>query len=323
MSTKSKCTYKTINDDYSEGIFLDTCVYIMNENGFINASKFCSEYGKELHRYFHTDRSKITMKGIEDYFSIEIDEQTVLVTKGTQKILLGKYVHPKLLVDIASWISIELQFKIAKIVDDYNVKCCNDIKEKELLKKNEKITEQKSEIKELKLMIQEMKRDAKEQYNNLKNDNNILKSDTKEIININKDMSRKINVIAKDRVIPTGDSKDVNHLILIRNNSNKKDAFQYTVLRVMKQSMNSAIKKHKLKFPKMKKVLDIDGNPSGMNLWKRIKTKLYDDKKIAINQTGMSFDLINPEDCDEEYTEDDLVDDFRQIHNKRLKTHNV
>ncbi len=54
-------------------------------------------------------------------------------------------------------------------------------------------------------------------------DNKTLKSDSKKILNLNKDISKKINVIAKDRVIHTDDERDKNHLVLINNGTDGDD----------------------------------------------------------------------------------------------------
>jgi len=72
-----------------------------------------------------------------------------------------------------------------------------------------------------------------------------LKKDTSKILKVNKHISKKLNVVVKDRVIHTGYKKDINHLMLIRNNSNKSDEYEYTVIRTMKSNVETAIKKHK------------------------------------------------------------------------------
>ena len=70
-------TYKVINDDYSEGVYLNTKVIIMNDNGYINATKFCTQHKKELHRSFELDRKDTTMKIIQEMEGILIKDQTL------------------------------------------------------------------------------------------------------------------------------------------------------------------------------------------------------------------------------------------------------
>lgn len=83
----------------------------------------------------------------------------------------------------------------------------------------------------------------------------------------------------------------------------------------------------------MKVLLDINYSPNSIALWNLIKKKLK-NKKIIVK--GMSFNLIKSDDSDsddesdsdsddddKEYTEADLINDFRKWHKKRLETDEV
>jgi len=127
-------------------------------------------------------------------------------------------------------------------------------------------------------------------------------------IHVNKKICTGVKSLVKDRVVHTGKSKDLNHLILIRNNKEDKEYEpQYTVLRVMKANINSALNRHREKHKKMKQLLDINYNPNTIILWKCIKNKLIKSKKIIKSKkynSGMNFNLSDG------FSQSDLIDVF-------------
>jgi len=301
MAQHTNITTKKINSRYSSGKYLDIDVIIMTKNGYINATDFCSTHKKQSKRYFELPRSNKIRKAIEKRYDVEIEKQTILIESGESKQLLGKYVHPKLLTDIASWISTDLYFKITDLVENYNVK------EKNRLLKEQKqlLGEKDDKIDELTKLVQDIKKDTKK---------------IDKVLKINKSMKKDIKSIVVDRVIHTGKDKDYDHLILIENDT-KDEKFkpQYTVLRVMKANIGSTIKKHKKKYPRMDELLNIQCNPNTIILWKCIKNRLISNKQIKTHEfdnhrSGMSFNLYK--DC----TQEDLIDIFHEEHKKRLKT---
>lgn len=48
MESLNEIIYESINNDYGYGKYLSMKVIIMKSNGYINTSKICREYGKEL-----------------------------------------------------------------------------------------------------------------------------------------------------------------------------------------------------------------------------------------------------------------------------------
>lgn len=238
-NNKLSITFEDINPRYSKGTFLDNEVIVMKKNGYPNGSKFCTKYDKELRRYFETKRSEKAIEDITEIYDIPENQQYIMIEGGEEHKLLGKYVHPYLLVDIAEWISRPLRRKIFKIINDYNIEQANKIKE-ELAKKDEiinkqknKIKEQDSEIKKLQDMmsnftksagekLDDIKKNADEKYGDLKKDTTKIIKKSDKLLKSNKEISRKLNVVVKDRVLKTGDQKDVNHLNLIGNGSDKK-----------------------------------------------------------------------------------------------------
>lgn len=119
MSTKS--VHKKIDDNYSTSTFADVHV-IINENGYINASKFASIHGKKIGEYMRLPRFIKMSKIIEKIECVPITKQTFLVNKGVTRNLMGRYVHPSLMLDIANWISKKFVMMMTTIINEYNIR---------------------------------------------------------------------------------------------------------------------------------------------------------------------------------------------------------
>jgi len=327
MSKVTNIIIQNINSEYSLGKYLNINVVIMNKNRYINATKFCADHKKDLFRYFETTRSKKTQKGLEDMCLINMSDQKIKISKNVSKKIIGTYVHPKLMADIASWVSFNMYFTITNLIDKYNENVAEEEKNKIiqkkniLLKKKDDALEEKDDIIDKKddKIDELMKKLDKFEKKSDKNSKKMCKKVDK-VLKINKQIKSDVKTIVKDRVIQTGESKDLNHLILIENNKEDDDFKpQYTVLRVMKSGINSAIKKHNKKYKKMKQLLDIDYNPNTIVLWKVIKNRLKKEKRVKFHEhnghiSGMSFNLKN------NTTQTELIDIFKKEHKKRLNT---
>ncbi len=122
----SECIYEHIKDTFYYGLFGDFKLVIDKNTGYFNATKLCAEGGKEYKFWFRLERTK---KLVEYYqksrgenphpgFSYEIKgDNKDLPTQSTT----GTYVPKELILDIASWISIEFYDKCNKIIIDYFV----------------------------------------------------------------------------------------------------------------------------------------------------------------------------------------------------------
>ena len=79
-----------------------------------------------------------------------------------------------------------------------------------------------------------------------------------ELKNQNDNISYKLDSVCDDRVIPTGKTKDIGHLILIKNNIDLDDydddeyVYEYTVLRIIQNNLNKLYTNHKIEYPNCK-----------------------------------------------------------------------
>ena len=108
----TECIYEHIKDSFYYGVFGDFKLVIDKDTGYFNATKLCVAGGKEHRQWSRLEKSK---KMVEYYqktrrgnshvgFSFEIKGDN---NDNLNKQITGTYVPKELILDIASWISIE------------------------------------------------------------------------------------------------------------------------------------------------------------------------------------------------------------------------
>ncbi|ANB51039.1 hypothetical protein [Powai lake megavirus] len=352
--------FENINDEYALGKFGDLEVVMMRENGYVNATNLCKKCGKDYKNWNQNSYSKELIKELIKQLSQINNNQikkkssagnpaaevTHTVKGGKLTIIRGTYVHPKLIIHIASWCSTEYAMKVSDIVTEFHAK--EEVEKRELLlkKKDDKIDKLSKKLDTLIINNKELMVNNKELLNNNqellqkneKMDNRIkrLVKKNDEIYNINQDMLGKIDVISNDRVVK-GRSSDDHMFVIVKNNDDPneydddEDIYEYSAFRLMKKSykirmshwdsselckqcLHNRRSEHLERHPEMEIVLKISHSPNSMNLWNRIKTKLG---KKKITYSGCNFNLEN------DYTENKLVRDIKKIHNERLDTDDI
>lgn len=314
--------FEKINDKYFYGKY-GTFKVIMDKKGYINVTRMCTDYNnlhknrakKEFRSWKRLDSSKNFLEYMSDVLKMSEDEMLVVNISGKDKETYGTYIHPELVLKVAMWLSDKFYRFVNKLVIKHFSDEMLSIKENIISKQRIKLEEKDDKISELNELIKSMKRDNTSRFNDFEKSHKRIEDNTKKIINQNKGLQKTIKTISKDRVIPTENDGDRNCLILIKNNSRDRHDYEYKVLRIMKSSVNSSLKKHKSKFPKMKKILEIECSPNAVVLWKNIKNKLTKRGNIKCEST--SFDL------EEDYDEEELLLDINEEHRRRLDTDNV
>ena len=116
--------YKKINDKYSKANYLGLeCIMDMT-SGYINATKLCDSFGniKQVKSYLKSDRCKNLILYFEEPGRYRPGSISVLIKENAYGELRGTYLHPDLLLDVASWISPDAYFKASRIVNNYLIK---------------------------------------------------------------------------------------------------------------------------------------------------------------------------------------------------------
>jgi hypothetical protein len=122
-----------------------------------------------------------------------------------------------------------------------------------------------------------------------------------------KQIYRQVNQI-HNMLDNVGEKKYVNRLVIMKNNSENPNHYDYTAFRVHDESYTSSLGRHLDKYPNLEKILDIKENPNIPNLWMRVKDELDDKFK---NIKGHNFDLK------QNYSEKQLIKYIKQV-NKEL-----
>jgi hypothetical protein len=143
-----------IDDKYAYGKYGEFTVIMMTANRYINATKLCKEYGKELKHWRENKASNDLIDEVEkeitavDY-PAAVNNAFIIVNTSNKseknKLISGTYVHELLIPHIASWISPQFGIKVSKIVNNFLItEYKNTIKDKD-----DKINELDKNIKEL------------------------------------------------------------------------------------------------------------------------------------------------------------------------------
>jgi hypothetical protein len=142
---------KDIDDDFSLGIYDNYHVIIINKNGYINATKMCSDmpkFAKSKKKFCDWANCSdiIAMKEIiADYDMIEVDELTIILDNGFPDNLKGVYVHPLLVPIIIAWIAPGFNIEMAMMSNNYFIRKAiedkNEILRHKTLTENDKLKE--------------------------------------------------------------------------------------------------------------------------------------------------------------------------------------
>src|SRR5580698_9712512 len=141
MSSLNDVCFEQIRDTFYYGMFGEFKLVVDKKTGCFNATKLCADGGKEfkawtrlmksqkLMEYYQTSRGGNHPLG-SDFYEVTGDNKNELVAKTT-----GQYVRKELILDIASWVSVEFYDKCNQIIIDFYVA---DFKRKERAKLQEK-----------------------------------------------------------------------------------------------------------------------------------------------------------------------------------------
>jgi len=159
-----ECIYEHIKDTFYYGLFGDFKLVIDKTTGSFNATKLCEQGRKEFKHWTRLEKSKKMVKYYQKSRGGNSPPGFLYEVKGDnkdmfQKNITGTYVPKELILDVASWVSIEFYDKCNRIVVNYFVQEAQEKMEKLTLEKNKEINELKEELqdtKEYALILKEM-----------------------------------------------------------------------------------------------------------------------------------------------------------------------
>jgi hypothetical protein len=127
--------FEDINQEYAWANYLGIKVMIMKSVGYVNVTKMCNEYSKK--DFFHWKENKKSQELLKYYTDkFKTNDIPVLIINATETGIKyrGTYAHPKLVLNIACWISNDFYDKVSDIITEYN----NNNQERERLEAEHK-----------------------------------------------------------------------------------------------------------------------------------------------------------------------------------------
>lgn len=311
--------YEDINDTYARGKIGPFDLIMNKTNGYFNASKMCSdaiamkESKQDFNEWTRTGRSKRVQNEVSKVYPGFPPNDLLKKVTNVPTELRGWYVHPRLVIPIANWISPRFEIMASAIVSNYYVK--DFIAEKDTLIKEQKreLGEHVSTINDLNRKIDELMKQNKKQSKKLGNKIDIVSKKNDKILSA-------VKRVTSERAPSTGNKGDDGVLIIVENRDKPikgKKSWTYNVLRLINNSYNSSINVHKRNHPNMKVIKKLNCEPNAMKLWKRVKSKLTvhneETEEDAIIEAKIgSFNITN-----DEYDIYDVIDKMIEISNEK------
>jgi hypothetical protein len=125
MASLNDVCFERIRDTFYYGMFGEFKLVVDKKTGCFNATKLCKDGGKQFKKWTYMDKSKKLLEYYSrgpisdlgsDFYEVKGDNKDALVAKTT-----GQYVRKELILDIASWVSVEFYDKCNRIIVDFYV----------------------------------------------------------------------------------------------------------------------------------------------------------------------------------------------------------
>jgi hypothetical protein len=322
----SDCVYEHITRSFYYGLFGDFKLVIDTKTGYFNATKLCTEGGKHFRQWKVLEKSKHMIK----FFNSRRQNSDAYEVNGynkdqIEKQVTGTYVPKELILDIASWISIEFYDKCNKVIINYFVnefkkmdksKLKNKIKEVEeqmerLTLEHEEVVKIKDDkIDELRELIlkQDQEREKDRQYmrslgislEEVKDQNDGLHKQVKKV-------QCKLGIAVEDRAPLPEDKSKRERFLLLKLNDN--EYYPYYIIRAQHGYTKRKLKTTLKHFTNLEVLLDFKCNPNSKTLYTRIKENL---KAKNVIFKGNNIDLE-----ESGVTEEELVEEMTTINDSR------
>ena len=151
----SEICYEQIKGTYYHGIFGDFKLIIDQKSGCFNATKLCEQGGKRFREWKNLEKSKNLITHYENCprnsqgnFTYEVKGSN---KDNRNKQIIGTYVPKELILDIASWVSVEFYDRCNNIVINYYVKKFKKMDNKSLKQKIKELEDLTKNMEELTL----------------------------------------------------------------------------------------------------------------------------------------------------------------------------
>ena len=94
-------------------------VYQRPQDGYINATLLCQQAGKLFGNYHQLGRTKDFLKELSADIGIPISGLVQIIRGGNDKIHQGTWVHPRVAINLAQWLSPAFDVQVSKLVFEW------------------------------------------------------------------------------------------------------------------------------------------------------------------------------------------------------------
>lgn len=114
-----KLSYTAIDEEFCYGKFGNFRIIIMTKNGYVNATNLCTQANKNelsTKTYKEWKKLKISKSYLEEVSkteNISKKDLTCRIKTGNQ-IIIGIYIHPLLITQIAQWLCVKFALQVSK-----------------------------------------------------------------------------------------------------------------------------------------------------------------------------------------------------------------
>ncbi len=89
-----------------------------SQDGYVNATKMCKDSGKEWKGYYRLNKTQDFLKVLSRSVKISTDLLIRTVSSGKNE-NRGTFIHPRVAINLAQWISPEFDVAVSELVDRY------------------------------------------------------------------------------------------------------------------------------------------------------------------------------------------------------------
>ena len=125
LNNSNSVVFEDINDKFCYGDYNGFKIIIMKKNGYINATKMCQDIGEQTgatkqYRDWKVNKTTQTLiTEVSNAIGIAKEKLFICITGGQLRNICGTYVHPKLIMHIAMWVSPLFAIKIEQFIDEW------------------------------------------------------------------------------------------------------------------------------------------------------------------------------------------------------------
>jgi KilA-N domain/Protein of unknown function (DUF3627) len=278
----SEIGFTQIRDSFYYGYYGQFRVVVDKQDGYVNATKLCSDGGKNFFHWKETKVSKELLSTLQQYKfqqAIDLDEtqepwslssyspvnevvrlvQTSNVN-DTERSISGTYVHPLLVPHIACWVSPSFALKAASIINFFLVEEWRA----KLLASNQATTELQSNLQAREQQVELLENNV----NGWRTVSNLQNT----VINIKQEM---VNTL-EEKVVEKAREHQVwasTHTFTMLKTNDEESKHGYYVIRCQSRGVGAAIRKMRQKHAGAEVIYQQKRVPNAVNLYTRLKAQ--------------------------------------------------